>query len=218
MGKTPEREAQDSEVIETLFNSSSCGVAIFDDEFRYVRVNDTLARMDGFAADFHIGKTVSEVLGIAAADMENQLEEVFASAQRLDNFHLAPNRSIRVRSGQWNVSYFPMKDHDGKVTQVCAIVSELVEDHSRDGYYRNARKPTSPTPRQDARLLQSLTKRQHEVFQYLASGKSNKEVAAALDISVRTVETYRKRIMEKLEIHSLVDLVRLAVNNRIPKL
>jgi len=60
-----------------------------------------------------------------------------------------------------------------------------------------------------------LTQREREIVQLLAEGKSNKEVAGVLGISVRTVETHRANIMLKLDIHSIVELVRYAVRNRI---
>jgi two-component system, NarL family, response regulator NreC len=49
----------------------------------------------------------------------------------------------------------------------------------------------------------------------LAEGKSNKEVASALNISVKTAETHRSRIMAKLQLRSIGELVRYAVRNRI---
>ena len=60
-----------------------------------------------------------------------------------------------------------------------------------------------------------LSPREREVVQLIAEGKSNKEVATKLDISVKTVETHRKHIMSKLELHSVSDLVRYAIQNRI---
>jgi two-component system, NarL family, response regulator NreC len=53
------------------------------------------------------------------------------------------------------------------------------------------------------------------VLQQLAGGKSNKEVAAALKISPKTVETHRARIMSKLDVHSVGGLVRYAIRNRL---
>jgi DNA-binding NarL/FixJ family response regulator len=67
-------------------------------------------------------------------------------------------------------------------------------------------------PRNDRK---SLTSREREVLQLLAEGKSSKEVAVALDVSVRTAETHRVNIMRKLEAHSVSELVRYAVKNRI---
>ena len=51
--------------------------------------------------------------------------------------------------------------------------------------------------------------------QLLAEGKSNKEIAATLGISIKTAETHRARIMAKLQIHSITELVRYALRNRI---
>lgn len=60
-----------------------------------------------------------------------------------------------------------------------------------------------------------LTPREREIVQLLAEGKSSKEVAVALFISVKTAETHRANIMRKLEVHSVSDLVRYAVKNHI---
>jgi DNA-binding NarL/FixJ family response regulator len=56
-----------------------------------------------------------------------------------------------------------------------------------------------------------LTPRQREVLQLVAEGKSTKDVARLLDLSVKTVETHRGQIMERLQIHDLAGLVRYAI-------
>jgi DNA-binding NarL/FixJ family response regulator len=60
-----------------------------------------------------------------------------------------------------------------------------------------------------------LTSREREIVQLLAEGKSSKEVAVALGISVKTAETHRANIMRKLELHSVSEVVRYAVKNQI---
>jgi DNA-binding NarL/FixJ family response regulator len=60
-----------------------------------------------------------------------------------------------------------------------------------------------------------LTAREREIVQLLAEGKTNKEVANTLQISVKTVETHRSNIMEKLHLGSLSELVRYAIRNQI---
>lgn len=60
-----------------------------------------------------------------------------------------------------------------------------------------------------------LTSREREIVQLLSEGKSSKEVASSLGISVKTAETHRANIMRKLEIHSVSELVRYAVRNQI---
>jgi DNA-binding NarL/FixJ family response regulator len=63
--------------------------------------------------------------------------------------------------------------------------------------------------------LVSPTPREREVIQLLAEGQSNKEVASTLGISVKTIEAHRANIMRKLQLHSLSDLVRYAIRNKI---
>jgi DNA-binding NarL/FixJ family response regulator len=60
-----------------------------------------------------------------------------------------------------------------------------------------------------------LTPREREVLQLLAEGKSNKEVGAMLGMATKTAETHRAHILAKLDLHSMSDLVRYAVRNRI---
>lgn len=60
-----------------------------------------------------------------------------------------------------------------------------------------------------------LTAREREIVQLLADGKSSKEVANMLKISVKTAETHRANIMRKLELHSVSELVRYAIRNQI---
>ena len=75
--------------------------------------------------------------------------------------------------------------------------------------YLNGRGDTIREPRT------RVTAREREIIQLLAEGKSNKEVASALDISTRTVETHRAHIMHKLGLAAFGDLVRYAIRNNI---
>lgn len=64
-------------------------------------------------------------------------------------------------------------------------------------------------------LRDRLTSREREIVQLLAEGKSSKEVASSLNISVKTAETHRANIMRKLQLHTVSELVRYAVRNQI---
>ena len=76
--------------------------------------------------------------------------------------------------------------------------------------YIQGKKPLEGTPEKSR-----ITDREREVVQLLAEGKSSKEVAAVLGISVRTVETHRATIMKKLGLKSFSELIRYAVRNKI---
>ena len=69
--------------------------------------------------------------------------------------------------------------------------------------------------RNEAPNLPILTAREREVTQFLAEGKSSKEVALLLGLSTKTVETHRSNIMRKLSLHSIRDLVVYAIKNNI---
>lgn len=76
-----------------------------------------------------------------------------------------------------------------------SVVADLVGDHERHG-----RGP-----------LGRLTPRQIEIVQLIAEGRTNREIAHALGIGVKTVETHRATVMERLDIHDVPGLVRFAV-------
>ena len=61
----------------------------------------------------------------------------------------------------------------------------------------------------------ALTPREREIVQLIAEGRLNKEIAAILDLSIKTVETHRAAAMHKLDLKSSADLVRYAVRNHI---
>lgn len=60
-----------------------------------------------------------------------------------------------------------------------------------------------------------LTSREREVLQLVAEGKTNKEIANSLNLSVYTVEAHRGKIMEKLNLHSASEMVRFAIRNGV---
>jgi DNA-binding NarL/FixJ family response regulator len=72
-------------------------------------------------------------------------------------------------------------------------------------YLRRVGGPISP--------LEQLTPRQREILQLIAEGKNTKEIASDLDISVKTVESHRLQLMERLNIHDIAGLVRYAIRS-----
>ncbi len=89
---------------------------------------------------------------------------------------------------------------------------DLVQDVLRNPPNQNRTGKTDLDPHTTHQRWQTLTPREQEVFTYIVSGISNKVIGIDLGISIRTVETHRARIMEKLEARTLVDLVRLSMS------
>jgi DNA-binding NarL/FixJ family response regulator len=76
-----------------------------------------------------------------------------------------------------------------------------------DGYLRSESREAVP--------MQTLSAREREIVQLLAEGNSNKDIARALNISVKTAETHRSNVMRKMGFDSLAELVRYAIRNNI---
>jgi DNA-binding NarL/FixJ family response regulator len=99
--------------------------------------------------------------------------------------------------------------------QALLAVTELQPFIDASQIHHPASMKLLPLAQNGTGCVYKLSPRQNAILQLLANGKSNKEAAATLGISVRTGEAYRARLMRKLELHSLADLVRFAVRNKI---
>ncbi len=64
----------------------------------------------------------------------------------------------------------------------------------------------------------SLSSREREVLQLLAEGKSMKEIAFTMDVSIKTVEAFRKRLMDKLKVNSIAELTKIAIREGLTSL
>lgn len=89
-----------------------------------------------------------------------------------------------------------------------AITNLVFED-----FYEKKR--MAPTTNKATALQTDLTNREMEVMALIASGKSNREVADTLFISVKTVETHKSHILEKLGLRNTAELVRYAIKNKL---
>jgi two-component system, NarL family, response regulator NreC len=94
--------------------------------------------------------------------------------------------------------------HGGKTYFSLEVSKMLIEDYVREIQSKGIENS-----------YESLTSREREILQLLAEGKANKEIAAALDLSLYTVETHRRNLQDKLNLHSFPELVLYAVRNRI---
>jgi two-component system, NarL family, response regulator NreC len=74
---------------------------------------------------------------------------------------------------------------------------------------------TSKNPQPFRSVFDGLTVRERQVVSLLCEGRSNKELASALNISARTVEHHRQAIMKKLAVHSIAELIKLAIRYKL---
>ena len=94
----------------------------------------------------------------------------------------------------------------GKIYLSPAIAGVVVENVMRN------------SPQKVSRTTAEFTPREREVLQLLAEGRTTKRIASQLNVSVKTVETHRRQVMEKLDIHSVAELTKWAVREGLTSL
>jgi formate hydrogenlyase transcriptional activator len=123
----------DSErLLEDYFTSSTIGLCILDTEFRYLAVNNTLARMNGVPVATHLGKSMADVLGDVATKIEPALERVLATGEPISNFEITGLLPGAAAPGHWLETYFPIKDLHGEVKRIGVAVMEITEHRQID--------------------------------------------------------------------------------------
>ena len=104
-------------------------------------------------------------------------------------------------------------------SQAAEHLLQAIKDVCAGGVYlspQRLRRRRAGVSREDRTALRPAdTDRERQVLQLIAEGKTTKEAAAVLDVSVKTAETHRTNLMEKLDIHSTAGLVRYAIRRGI---
>lgn len=89
-------------------------------------------------------------------------------------------------------------------------LSPAIAKHVVDGFLQRDGAAVEPST---SSALDGLTSRQREILQLVAEGRSTKDVAQLLSLSIKTVEAHRSQIMNRLDIHDVAGLVRFAIRN-----
>ncbi len=154
----------------------------------------TMPELNGLEATRQIlaAEPQTRVLILTAHESEQLIREVLAAG--------AQGYVLKSDAGRTLVSVVDALLEGG--TFFTSKVARLV----LEGYLRNPA---------ETEAVPTLSAREREIVQLLAEGRSNKEVARKLNISVKTAETHRSNIMRKMQFDSLSDLVRYAVRNKI---
>jgi DNA-binding NarL/FixJ family response regulator len=157
----------------------------------------TMPQMNGLEATRQLKKAApqAQVLILSVHDSEQVVREVLEAGARGYVLKSDAGRELlaAIDALCQNKTFFTTR------------VSEMV----LEGYLKGG------TADQARDALSTLTGREREIVQLLAGGKSNKEAADLLGISVKTVETHRAHMMAKLNLHSMSDLVRYAIRNQL---
>jgi formate hydrogenlyase transcriptional activator len=109
------------------FTSSTVGLCVVSSDLRYLAINNRLARINGVPPEDHLGKTIFEVLGDAAAKVESAVKTVLATGKPVLNFELAGTVPTAAAPGRRLETYFPIRDEHGEMTRIGVTVMEVTE-------------------------------------------------------------------------------------------
>ena len=134
--KRAERELRDSEAqlaeqvseLNALYSSAPIGLAFFDRDYRYLRINDELAAINGVPVVAHIGKTIRDVLPGNAPDVEPVIDQVFATGRPVRDLEVSgetPRQPGVLR--HWITGFYPVLAESGAVAAVGLWVVEISE-------------------------------------------------------------------------------------------
>lgn len=173
---------------------------------------ETLAKVSEFKPDIVIFDV--SLPGMAVLELTREIRRIAPRAHLVAlTMHHSPQVAHRLYDAGAHVCVTKADVGRSLVTAMKALVGLGMTD----AVTVTPRGERGDLPRTDERSdsAGTLTIRERQVLQLLAEGRSSKEIGVTLMISAKTVETYRGRIMTKLGLHSMNQLVRYAIRHRI---
>ncbi len=198
---------QRTEELESLLVSAPLGIAFFDPEHRYVRINAELAAINGGTVEGHIGRTVEDIVPDLAADVKPLLDRVLATGETVRDVEIA-GRTQRDpdRPRHWLTSYYPVH-RDGQVVAVGAWVIDITARKDMESRLKDLNDTL------ETKVAESLTEREaalaqlHEAQKIESIGQLTGGVAHdfnnLLAAVLSNLDLVRKRVDDPRAIHLL---------------
>ncbi len=137
-----ETQAETLALLETLLESAPIGFAFVDRDFRFARVNDALAEMNGVPASEHLGRMVSEMVPELWPQLEALYRGVLESGVAVRGLEVSGVTDAQPGvQRHWVVSFYPVQvRHGGEVLGVGVVASEVTESVRLEAYLRQSQK------------------------------------------------------------------------------
>ncbi|TMH68124.1 MAG: PAS domain S-box protein [Betaproteobacteria bacterium] len=182
----------EDEILRTAFVDAPSGMFITDLAGNVVRANRAFAELLGYTPTELRGKRITDI--IHEEDNDALTEELLSLGQE----EIASARSYRSRDGRilWARGRAALLRDAAKAPRYVLTYVDKMTETGND-------------------LLERLSRREREVLKLVIDGRTSKDIAARLGISAASVDTYRSRIMFKLDIKDVPGLVRFAIRHGI---
>src|SRR5215213_9926497 len=127
--RNAQRMSEDAKaLLDTLFETAPVGLAYFDRDLRFVRVNDALAEINGVPAEEHIGRTVTEVLPALDPAVLDQFRRVIETGDAVTNYELRGETPARPGVERtWLDGFYPIRGGDGETLGMGAVILDITE-------------------------------------------------------------------------------------------
>ncbi len=112
-------------LLESLLANAPMGIAFFDCERKYVRINDYLARLKGISAADHVGHRVGEIIPLLGEQLDPLIQQVLDTGEGIENYEINVPGIKPNRHRSWIVGLYPIRADDGELEGVGAVGIEI---------------------------------------------------------------------------------------------
>jgi PAS domain S-box-containing protein len=199
-------------LLDTLLGSAPVGIAVFDRELRYVRVNHELARINGLSVEAHLGRTLTDLLPKMNPQVAEDLRGVLQSGVPIVNIDVSGETPADPgATHDWMVSYYPVRAPTGETLGVGTTIIDITDRKRHQRELAQAKEAAEAANRSKDQFLAVLS---HELrtpltpvlmaVQAMQEGDAPEELRGMLAMIRRNVE------LEARLIDDLLDLTRIA--------
>ena len=125
--------------LESIYTNAPIGLSLVDINFRFLRINSRLAEINGYSAEFHIGRSFREIIPDLAEKIEPLYQQVIETKQPIFNQEI--HGTTPAQPGverNWLINYYPLFNSEGEVISISAIVQEITERKTAEAALRQS--------------------------------------------------------------------------------